>query len=47
VKKLGLLSLIGVFALKFAKLGAVAIAGLGALGLKLFKRKAKTLDNVA
>lgn len=47
VKKLGLLALIGVFALKFAKLGAVAIAALGALGTKLFKRKAKAPDNGA
>jgi uncharacterized membrane-anchored protein len=38
-KKLGLLAMIGVFLLKFWKVGLLALAGLGALAPKLFKRK--------
>jgi uncharacterized membrane-anchored protein len=47
VKKLGLLALAGVFALKFAKLGAIAVAGLSVLGMKLFRRKPKVPGNSA
>jgi uncharacterized membrane-anchored protein len=42
VKKLGLLALAGVFFLKFAKLGAVAVVAIGALMSKLFRRRNKT-----
>ena len=38
-KKLGLIALIGVFVAKFAKVGLLAVAGLGVLAAKLFKRK--------
>ena len=38
-KKLGLLAAAGVFLLKFAKIIAVAVAGLGLLASKLFRRK--------
>ena len=38
-KKLGLLAMIGVFFLKFWKVGLLALAGFGALAPKLFKRK--------
>ena len=38
-KKLGLLAALGVFFLKFAKIIAVAVAGLGVLASKLFRRK--------
>jgi uncharacterized membrane-anchored protein len=38
-KKLGLLAMIGVFFLKFWKVGLLALAGLGAIAPKLFKRK--------
>ncbi len=38
-KKLGLLAMIGVFILKFWKIGLLAVVGLGALAPKLFKRK--------
>lgn len=38
-KKLGLLAMIGVFFLKFWKVGLLVLAGFGALAPKLFKRK--------
>lgn len=41
-KKLGLLALGGLFLAKFAKLGAIIVAGGAALGTKLFKRKRDT-----
>jgi uncharacterized membrane-anchored protein len=41
-KKLGLLAMIGVFLLKFWKVGLLALAGLGAVAPKLFKRKKAT-----
>ena len=41
-KKLGLLALLGVFALKFAKIGAIGVAALAWIGMKLFKRKPST-----
>jgi uncharacterized membrane-anchored protein len=47
VKKLGLLALAGVIALKFAKVGAIVLAGLAALVARLFKRKPKTSGDAA
>ncbi|WP_247661132.1 DUF2167 domain-containing protein [Ideonella alba] len=38
-KKLGLLAVVGAFLAKFAKLGFLALAGLGALATRVFKRK--------
>jgi uncharacterized membrane-anchored protein len=42
VKKLGLLALAGVFVLKFAKIGAIAVAVVVGLASRLFKRRPKT-----
>lgn len=46
-KKLGLLALAGVFALKFAKAGAVIVALMGAAAARIFKRKPKPNSDVA
>jgi uncharacterized membrane-anchored protein len=46
VKKLGLLALAGVFLLKFAKLGAIAVAVIGGTVARLFRRKAKPTGDV-
>lgn len=43
-KKLGLLAVIGVFAAKFAKVIALAVAGFGAGIFKLFRRKPKPVS---
>ena len=43
-KKLGLLAMIGVFLLKFWKIGLLAVVGFGALAAKFFGRK-KTADS--
>ena len=41
VKKLGLFALAAAFALKFAKIGVLAVVGLGAAFTRLFRRKSK------
>ncbi|GLS43811.1 DUF2167 domain-containing protein [Methylobacterium brachythecii] len=47
VKKLGLFAIAAAFLLKFAKIGIIAVIGLGAGISRLFKRKPKTDSQVA